>query len=199
MASQFNFKLLRRGAIYRINYTAFKTVPAPISFILYPGTLKVHAMCLNDPRMSLSEQMIFARFIKKMKSIPGVENYTGRMLYRIVKLYYPNIVRKSYRTYFTAKINNHSLLSYGIVPDTVFTDAEFSISNKNLYTDASRKLLTKILSTFTGTVIEKDKIGNRPKPAFYTPKPPEQPAETKQPETPAADTKIENEELPGYE
>lgn len=159
MASEFNFKLLRRGAIYRIKYSAWKTSPMPISFILYPGTMKVHALVLNAPTMSAAEQMMFARFIKKMKMIPGVENYSGRVLYRILRMYYPSIIKKAYRTYFTSLIASHSIVSYGIVPEKLFTDLEFKIADKALFKQASKTALMKIVTTFTATEIKDSKLG----------------------------------------
>lgn len=159
MASEFNFKLLRRGAIYRISYAAWHTQMSPISFILYPGSLKVHALVLNAPSMSAAEQMIFARFIKKMSVIPGIENYSGRILYRILRMYYPNIVRKAYRTYFTSLITKQSLVSYGIVPQKLFTDLEFKISDKTLFKQASKTSLMQIITTFTGTQIKDVNLG----------------------------------------
>ena len=143
-----NFKLLRRGAIYRINYGNWHTTPKPIDFILFSGNLKVHALALNAINMSSAEQLMFVRFINKMKNIPNIQNYSGRMLYRIIRMYYPSIVKKAYRTYFTSMINQHSLVSYGIIPPVLFTDFEKQVSNKALFADANRQNLIKVIAAF---------------------------------------------------
>ena len=176
-----NFKLLRRGAIYRINYGNWHTTPKPIDFVLFSGNLKVHALALNAIGMSSAEQLMFVRFINKMKNIPNIQNYSGRMLYRIIRMYYPSIVKKAYRTYFTSLITQHSLVSYGIIPPALFTDFEKQVSNKALFADANRQNLIKVIATFTGTVPKSADIGgmrtNYAKPAPVTPaKPVVQPA-----------------------
>ncbi len=158
---------MTRGAIYRLVYTNWHTVPRPIAFILHSSPFKVHALALNDPRMGPSDAVEFSRFLIKMKAIPNVETWGGRVLYRILKTYFPNIVRKTYRTYTSAFIGQISLVSSGILPQDAFTGYEKSAYNENLYRDASFNQIFRIVSQRTKTGVP------RPAPVskapFYVP------------------------------
>ena len=63
------YKILRKGAIYRINYTQWKTNIRPIIFVLYAGPMKVHALSINSPFLNARDRMIFINFLKKMLKI----------------------------------------------------------------------------------------------------------------------------------
>lgn len=150
-----SWQVLQRGAIYRIVYNRWHTVPRPIAFILYSSPFKVHALALNDPRMSPSDAVNFSRFIIKMKAIPNVETWGGRVLYRILKTYFPDIIRKCYRTYTSVYVGQISLVSSGILPSDSFSGYEKSSYNENLYRDASYNQIFRIISQRTKTATPK--------------------------------------------
>lgn len=164
-----SFKLLKPGAIYRIVYRGNNaTNPAPIIFVIYTGPIgnKVHSLVLNHPRWTISDTVNFVSFIRKMKKVNGVENFSGRVIYNILKTYYPKIVRFSYRTYFRYGVNQYALISTGYIPPELFTDLEKRLSSPSLYNQANTKMITKMITTFTGTGLNKNEMT---KPRFYTP------------------------------
>lgn len=155
---------MRRGAIYSVaSYANWHTVMSPVVFVLHPGTDKLHALALNDPRMTQAEATQFAGFIKRMRNVPGVENYSGAVLYRILKTYYPGIVRKTYRTYFTSLVGRYSLVSYGLVPDRLFTDLEKTVTNSDLAKKVKNQQVVQAVSEFS---VKPPKLD---KPSFFVP------------------------------
>jgi hypothetical protein len=156
--------LLRTGGIYRIIYSSWKTQERPISFILYSGPSKIHALNINAKSMSILDIRKFTVFIKRMKNIKGIEKYTGRILYRILKKYFPDIIKKTYRTYRTSNVLGFSLVSTGIIPPSFYTEYEKSYYNKFIYDQSKYDLL---LRTFN----YESKTGYTPpkKPNIYNP------------------------------
>lgn len=160
-----NFRLLRKFCIYRIQYYTPKTNFRPLVFVLYAGAFKVHALSINAPAMSTIDVMQFVGFIRKMRTITNIDNYTPRVMYRILRTYYPNIVRKTYRTYFTANIGAIALISYGLLRDkTLVTDYEIAAYNKSLMVDGNNIATARIVNYSTGT-----KYVPAPKAPIYQP------------------------------
>ena len=159
------FKILRKGAIYRINYTQWKTNIRPIIFVLYAGPMKVHALSINSPFLNVKDRMVFIAFLKKMIKIKGSENYRGSLLYKIIKTYIREVVRKSYRTYKTMYINKVALVSKGIVPEKYFTDLEYNMIDPVLYNEANNQPFMRTFKFFTkGNSIPKKKVNPLFKP-----------------------------------
>jgi hypothetical protein len=157
-------KLLRTGGIYRIIYTTWKTQERPISFVLYSGPSKIHALNINAKNMSILDIRKFVTFVKRMKNIKGVEKYTGRVLYSILRKYFPDIIRKTYRTYSTSNVLGFSLVSTGIIPPQFYTDYERSYYNKFIYNQAQFDTLLKVFNFESKT-----KYTPPPKPTLYNP------------------------------
>lgn len=173
-----SFRLLRPYAIYRIVYVGkAPTNPAPIVFPIYIGPAggKMHALVLNPYNISSFDVMNIVRFIKRMSRVPNAYRYNGRLMYRILRQYLPQIVSKCYRTYFSTGVKRYALISTGIVPKEVISEAEKSISDINLHQHAQKSLLVKSLNLFTDTKVGKKEIGrttpeNPPvQPQFYEP------------------------------
>lgn len=157
-------KLLRTGGIYRIIYTTWKTQERPISFILYSGPNKIHALNINSKSMSILDIRKFVTFVRRMKNIKGVEKFTGRVLYAILKRYFPDIIRKTYRTYTTSHVLGFSLVSTGIIPSEFFTDYEKSYYNKFIYNQSQFDTLLKVFNNESKT-----KYTPPAKPTLYNP------------------------------
>lgn len=159
------FKILRKGAIYRINYTQWKTNIRPIIFVLYAGPMKVHALSINSPFLDAKDRMIFIDFLKKMIRVKNSENYRGSLLYKIIKTYIREVVKKSYRTYKTMYINKIALISKGIVSEKNFTDLEYNMIDPILYNEANNQPFMRSFRFFTkGNVIQKNKVNPLYKP-----------------------------------
>lgn len=153
------FKVLRKGAIYRINYTQWKTNIRPIIFVLYAGPMKVHALSINSPFLNTKDRMIFIAFLKKMLKIKNAENYRGSLLYKIIKTYIKDVVKKSYRTYKTMYINKIALVSRGLISEKNFTDLEYNMIDPILYNEANNQPFMRSFRFFTkGNVIPKNKV-----------------------------------------
>ena len=196
-----NNKLLKTGGIYRLIYTTWKTQERPISFILYSGPSKIHALNINSKTMSILDIKKFAFFIKKMKAIKGVEKYTGRILYNILKKYFPDVIRKTYRTYVQSHVIGFSLVSTGIISPDLFTEYEKSYYNKLIYEQSKYDITLRTLNYDTKTGYTPPK-----KPNIYNPQPEVKITTAKEninniikPELPVKLEKIENKEpnLPG--
>ena len=157
-------KLLRTGGVYRLIYRTWKTQEKPISFILYGGVTKIHALNINSKSMSILDIRKFVTFIKRMKGIKGVEKYTGRVLYSILKKYFPDIVRKTYRTYSTSNVLGFSLVSTGIIDPSIYTEYEKSYFNKFIYNQSQ---FDTLLRTFNYE--SKTKYTPPAKPNIYNP------------------------------
>jgi hypothetical protein len=140
-----NNKLLKTGGIYRLIYTSWKSQERPISFIIYSGPFKIHALNINSKKLSILDIKKFAFFIKKMKAIKGVEKYTGRVLYSILKKYFPDIVRKTYRTYTPSHVLGFSLVSTGIISPDLYTEYEKSYFNKFIYEQSKYDIALRTL------------------------------------------------------
>lgn len=160
-----NPKLLKKGGIYRIGYSNWKTNPRPIIFVIYAGVAKVHALSINAPGMTRLDAMAFTNFVKKMRAIQNADLYSPRLLYRILKQYFPGLVRKTYRTFFTNMLGSFSLISYGIADKDSFSDFEKSYYNKALYTEGINSITGRTLSN----TVPNAKYVPQPKMPIYTP------------------------------
>jgi len=203
-----SFRVMRAFAIYRIVYHGIApSNPAPIVFPIYISRAggKMHALVLNPQNMNIFDVTGFVRFIKRMRTIPNIERYTGVTMYKILKTYQMNLIRKCYRTYFAVGVKRFALLSTGLVPDKLFTDLEKELSDVNLFLDSKARAVVKALSFFTTTEMKLKEIGSQatrkiaaesteisdpvpapPKPDYYNPykKPvPESTTEVTQPST----------------
>jgi hypothetical protein len=159
------FKVLRKGAIYRINYTQWKTNIRPIIFVLYAGPMKVHALSINSPFLTAKDRMTFIFFLKKMLKIRGSENYRGSLLYKIIKTYIRDVVKKSYRTYKTMYINKIALVSRGIVSEKYFTDLEYNMIDPILYNEANNQPFMRTFKFFNQkNTVPKNKVNPIYKP-----------------------------------
>lgn len=145
-------------------YRTWKTQERPISFILYSGPNKIHALNINSKSMSILEIRKFVTFVKRMKTIKGVEKYTGRVLYAILKKYFPDIIRKTYRTYVTSNVLGFSLVNTGIVPPDIYTEYEKSYFNKLIYNQSQFDPLLRNFNNESRT-----KYTPPAKPALYNP------------------------------
>jgi hypothetical protein len=161
-----NNKLLKTGGIYRLIYTTWKSQERPISFIIYSGPFKIHALNINSKKLSILDIKKFAFFIKKMKAIKGVEKYTGRVLYSILKKYFPDIVRKTYRTYTPSHVLGFSLVSTGIISPDLYTEYEKSYFNKFIYEQSKYDIALRTLNSDSKTGYVPPK-----KPNIYNPQP----------------------------
>jgi len=158
------FKVLRPFCIYRIVYQGkAPTNPAPIVFPIYISRTggKMHALVLNSPDMNMFDITAFVRFIKKMRAVKNIDNYSGVTMYKILKVYLTQIVRKCYRTYFVLGVKRFALLSTGLVPDSKFTQLEKELSDANLFVEAKGKLIVKALSFFTKTGLNLKELGTQ--------------------------------------
>ena len=145
-------------------YRTWKTQERPVSFILYSGPTKIHALNINSKSMSILDIRKFVTFVKRMKGIKGVEKYTGRVLYSILKKYFPDIIRKTYRTYATPNILGFSLVSTGIIDPSLYTDYEKSYFNKFIYGQSQFDTLLKTFNYESNT-----KYTPPTKPNLYNP------------------------------
>ena len=140
-------KILRTGAIYRLNYTAWKTTPQPIVFILYAGPQgnKVHCLYLNSSTNSKSEFVRFIALVKQLGNSQSPFLKNSRALYRIFKSYCPNFIRTSYRTLFKNKVSNVAVVSYGLANESDFSEQEKITNDYLLYTQGKRMQQTRIV------------------------------------------------------
>lgn len=145
-------------------YRTWKTQERPISFILYSGPTKIHALNINSKSMSILDIRKFVTFVKRMKTIRGVEKYTGRVLYSILKKYFPDIIRKTYRTYMNSNVLGFSLVNTGIVPPDIYTEYEKSYFNKLIYNQSQFDPLLRNFNNESRT-----KYIPPTKPALYNP------------------------------
>ena len=145
-------------------YRTWKTQERPVSFILYSGPTKIHALNINSKSMSILDIRKFVTFVKRMKAIKGVEKYTGRILYSILKKYFPDIIRKTYRTYATPNVLGFSLVSTGIIDPSFYTDYEKSYFNKFIYGQSQFDTLLKTFNYESNT-----KYTPPAKPNIYNP------------------------------
>ena len=145
-------------------YRTWKTQERPVSFILYSGPAKIHALNINSKSMSILDIRKFVTFVKRMKAIKGVEKYTGRILYSILKKYFPDIIRKTYRTYATSNVLGFSLVSTGIIDPSLYTDYEKSYFNKFIYGQSQFDTLLKTFNYESNT-----KYTPPAKPNIYNP------------------------------
>lgn len=160
-----NPRLLKKGGIYRINYALWKTNPRPIIFVIYPGISKVHALSINAPGVTRIDALAFTNFIKKMRVIKNSHLYSPRIMYRILRQYFPSLVRKTYRTFFTASLGAFSLISYGIARKEDFSDFEMASYNRAMYTEGSNSITGRTLNN----LVPGNKYIPQPKMPVYTP------------------------------
>ena len=105
--------LFYSGKIYATTYSNWKHDSLPLIWVLYSDSYKTHGINLHYFPQPLLHQFIL--FIKKFSQRfdANLEPNLGRILYRIIKKYYPHWAKQSYRTYFTNMLNGH-LVNEGI-------------------------------------------------------------------------------------
>lgn len=200
-----SFRLLRPYAFYKITYRGkAPTQYSPVLFVIYVPNMggapnKVHSLTLANA--STMEVMRFVGFIRKMKKIPDSWKYPGRAMYRLLRTYYPDLVRKYYRTHFSTHpvyggVQSVALISSGIIPREEISNMELSLQNRSIASMANRHILLKTLGMLTGTKIDPARIGTRmpppPPPSFAGGEPEEYPGERQDMQS-QRDKQIENE------
>jgi hypothetical protein len=127
--------------------------------------MKVHALSINSPFLTAKDRMTFIFFLKKMLKIRGSENYRGSLLYKIIKTYIRDVVKKSYRTYKTMYINKIALVSRGIVSEKYFTDLEYNMIDPILYNEANNQPFMRTFKFFNQkNTVPKNKVNPIYKP-----------------------------------
>lgn len=144
-----NAKIIKQYSIYRIYYSGWKTNIRPIVFPIWVGSAKIHALSINAPQMSRFAQMKFVGMLKRLMSVNGANKYPGAMMYRIFRMYGPEIVRSSYRTFWKAQVNRFTLLNYGLNSKEDFANLDTQFRNADLYKEGSGQIITKIINNFT--------------------------------------------------
>ncbi len=137
-----NYKLLRNGAIYRISYSTWITNERPIIFLIYASPFKLHSLSLNGPNVSTLDIKRFAYFLKLAKRTKNWSSFSGRVVYRVLKTYFRDLVKKTYRTYIVRNVAGYSLVNTGTIPSQQFTSYETAHQNSFLYNQS--KLDTKL-------------------------------------------------------
>lgn len=137
-----NYKLLRNGAIYRISYSTWITNERPIVYLIYASPFKLHGLSLNGPNISTLDIKRFAYFLKLARKTKNWSSFNGRIVYRILKTYFRDLVKKTYRTYIVRNVAGYSLVNTGTVPKEQFTSYETAHQNAFLYNQS--KLDTKL-------------------------------------------------------
>jgi len=139
---------LKTGAVYRIYYTNWKTNIAPIVFILYQGITKVHAINISAIQMSHADRLKIISIISKLSKVKNSTKYTGRVLFRIFRMYAPQQIGKCYRTYHSSLITKYGLVNYGLNTKEEFNEFELKYQSKEMYQEGSKRLETKTLNLF---------------------------------------------------
>jgi hypothetical protein len=139
---------LKTGGIYRIYYSNWKTNIKPVVFILYQGISKVHALNISAIQLSHIDILKLVTIISKLSKLPGATRYTGRVLYRIFRLYARDQIKKCYRTYHTSMITKYSIVNYGLNKKEDFSNFELNFQSKEMYQDGSNRLVTRMLNFF---------------------------------------------------
>ena len=163
-----NTKLLKTGGIYRISYANWITNERPIVYVIWSGPIKLHGISLNSKSLSSLDIIHFVNYIKNSKKILGFYKYNGRILYRIIRSYYSDIVRKAYRTYKQNGIVGFTLVNYGTTPKQYYTQYETAHTSQYLYNQSKWDMtLQKINNGNRGTVFVPSKA-----PILYNPQTP---------------------------
>ena len=163
-----NTKLLKTGGIYRISYANWITNERPIVYVIWSGPLKLHGISLNSRSLSSLDIIRFVNYIKNSKKILGFYKYSGRILYRIIRGYYGDLIRKGYRTYRQSAIVGFSLVNYGTTPKEYYTQFEMAHNSQYLYNQSKwDPTLQRINWTNRGSAFVPPK-----KPIIYNPQTP---------------------------
>jgi hypothetical protein len=143
--------ILRTGAIYTIFYQRWKTNYKIYLFCLWPGggMTKTHGLNLGANQLNIMERAKIVRTIVRLSQIPQSTKYNGRLLYKILKTYLPNEIKKCYRTYFTNYIQKAALINYGLNKEEEFSDLELNGQAKDLYEKAQRDFQVKAMNLYS--------------------------------------------------
>lgn len=101
--------LLTYGAIYSGKYSQWKHDPKPTIFIMYSDAKYTHALNVNY--LNRSDKMWLGKLIYNIKN--GAQNIDGKTLYNLLKMKRIDIIKTSYRVYFTSLLKT-KLISAGI-------------------------------------------------------------------------------------
>lgn len=162
-----NYKLLRNGGVYRLSYTTWVTNEKPIVYLIHASPYKLHALSLNGPNVSTLDVKRFAYFVKLARSTKNWSTFTGRVVYRVLKTYFRDLVKKTYRTYVTRNVVGYSLVNTGTVDPTLYTSYEKSYQSSYLYNQSRLDTKLQELNRSTRTQYVPPK-----KPNVYNPQTP---------------------------
>jgi len=153
--------LFYQGKIYATRYLNWKHDATPLIFVLYSDVNKTHALNLHYfPQPLLVQFILFVKKFNKKFPIPPTPNF-GRVLYRIIKKYYPNWAKVAYRTYKT------SLLSGYLINDGITQPVKVYIPKytpKNLY---NRDLMAKAINENLKSSAIMEKIPGKPTTRYF--------------------------------
>lgn len=144
-----NYKLLRNGGVYRLSYSTWVSNERPIVYLVHASPYKLHALSLNGPTVSTLDVKRFSYFVKLARATRGWETYSGRVVYRVLKTYFKELVRKTYRTYLTRNVLGYSLVNTGTVNPSTYTSYETAHTNYFLYNQSKLDLKLQELNRNT--------------------------------------------------
>lgn len=140
------FELLRNFSIYRVNYAHYQQTINPIAFILFSGVgSKIHCIYLNAPGMDSFARMKFIGILKRLKDLKVPWN--PRMMFRILKVYAPEVLRSGYRTLRKIYVNRIALINYGLNKEEDFSKEmlQESLKDRALFYSKNRETVSKVL------------------------------------------------------
>lgn len=140
--------LLKIGAIYSLRYQRWQTNYKIYAFILWPGggATKTHLLNIGAIQLNVIDRARIVRTIVRLSRIPQATKYNGRLLYKILKRYLPNQIRKCYRTFFTNFITHAALINFGLNNPEDFSEMELGGQSKELYLQAQRDYQVKAIN-----------------------------------------------------
>lgn len=140
------FELLKNFSIYRIYYSHYQQTLNPIAFVLFtgPGT-KVHCIYLNAPGMDSFARMKFIGILKRLKDLKVPWN--PRMMFRILKVYAPEVLRAGYRTLWKIYVNRIALINYGLNKEEDFSKElmQENLKDRALFYSKNKETISKVL------------------------------------------------------
>lgn len=134
-----SYRVMYAGTFVKMNYSNYKHDPSPLIFVLYSGIKYTDGLNINY--LNFQEKQYLGRLVYALKR--GNQVIDGHSLYMVLKRdVYHNIVRKSYRKYFSNLIMNPKMVSSGYTPlnrlvypfnDTFITALNKYVNYENLH------------------------------------------------------------------
>jgi len=181
--------LLATGSIYSLFYTNWKTNIKIYAFILYGMGPKVHLLNLGARQLSVVDRAKIVRVIVKLSKIKNSTKYNGALLYRIFKQYLWREISKCYRTLHSHLITKAALINYGLNNEEDFSDLEKSFQNKQMFEQARRDIIMKLINLYTGRGVKLNTLKNKFATTMNVPPPKTNVGPTPtEPEEPTEDT-----------